>query len=94
MSWQTELRSWMFPTTHPTIEPPTVGQKAPPTEKFKVEQDGKPTIVAFLRHCGCPCRLFSYRLGDEEVEGKRPRRQERSNEEGNEVGVDIWADEC
>jgi hypothetical protein len=76
MSWQTELKSWMFPTVHPTTEPPRVGQKAPQTEKLKVQQDGKPTIVTFLRHCGCPCRLTSYRSGGEEVGGGKDMTKE------------------
>lgn len=55
MSWQTELKSWMFPSTLPTTDPPTVGQKVPQNEKLSIPSDGKPTIVTFLRHCGCPC---------------------------------------
>ncbi|KAG9190062.1 hypothetical protein G6011_08150 [Alternaria panax] len=54
MTWQTELASWLSPPSVHTAETPTVGQKAPPTPKINLAQDGKPTIITFLRHCGCP----------------------------------------
>ncbi|KAI4941588.1 hypothetical protein J4E91_010619 [Alternaria rosae] len=55
MTWQTEFWSWMSPPTVQTAEVPAVGQKAPSTPKLTIPaQDGKPTIVSFLRHCGCP----------------------------------------
>ncbi|KAF2787933.1 hypothetical protein K505DRAFT_287040 [Melanomma pulvis-pyrius CBS 109.77] len=54
MSWQTELKSWMFPSPLPTTVPPIIGQKVPQDEKVPIPSDGKPTIVSFLRHCGCP----------------------------------------
>lgn len=62
MSWHTELQSWMFPKALPSAEIPTVGQKAPQHAKLDFPDDGKPTIVTFLRHCGCPCessRIFA-----------------------------------
>lgn len=55
MTWQTELSSWLSPPSVSTAETPTVGQKAPPTPKLNIPaKDGKPTIISFLRHCGCP----------------------------------------
>ncbi|KAJ4340026.1 hypothetical protein N0V95_007608 [Ascochyta clinopodiicola] len=54
MTWQQEFWSWMSPSHVTTAEPPAVGEKAPSTRKLTVPKDGKPTIVAFLRHCGCP----------------------------------------
>ncbi|KAH6643980.1 hypothetical protein C7974DRAFT_371152 [Boeremia exigua] len=54
MTWQQEFWSWMSPSYVKTAEPPAVGQKAPSTPKLTVPKDGKPTIIAFLRHCGCP----------------------------------------
>ena len=55
MTWQTELNSWLSPPSVQTAETPTVGQKAPPTPKLNIPaKDGKPTIISFLRHCGCP----------------------------------------
>ncbi|KAF2115178.1 hypothetical protein BDV96DRAFT_646197 [Lophiotrema nucula] len=49
-----ELQSWMFPTNLATSGPPEVGHKAPETQKLHIGNDGEPTIVTFLRHCGCP----------------------------------------
>ncbi|KAF2703104.1 hypothetical protein K504DRAFT_508281 [Pleomassaria siparia CBS 279.74] len=54
MSWQTELTSFVFPTVHPTTPPPAVGHEAPQHTKVPIAKDGKPTVVTFLRHCGCP----------------------------------------
>lgn len=55
MTWQTELNSWLSPPSVQTAETPTVGQKAPSTPKLNIPaKDGKPTIISFLRHCGCP----------------------------------------
>lgn len=56
MTWQQEFWSWMTPSYVKTAEPPAVGEKAPTAPKLTVPKDGKPTIIAFLRHCGCPCR--------------------------------------
>jgi hypothetical protein len=37
---------------------PAVGEKAPSTSQLRFPApNGKPTIVSFLRHCGCPCNL-------------------------------------
>jgi hypothetical protein len=59
MTWQQEFWSWMSPPHVDTAEDPVVGDKAPSTSKLTVPKDGKPTIVSFLRHCGCPC-LFAF----------------------------------
>ena len=56
MTWQQEFWSWISPSHVETAEPPVVGQKAPSTPKLAVPQNGRPTIIAFLRHCGCPCK--------------------------------------
>ena len=51
-----EFWSWMSPSRVATAEAPTVGQKAPSTPKLNMlALDGQPTVVTFLRHCGCPC---------------------------------------
>lgn len=52
MTWQSEFWSWMSPRAVPTAATPAVGQKAPSSPALH----GKPTIVSFLRHCGCPCK--------------------------------------
>ncbi|OCK79206.1 hypothetical protein K432DRAFT_355359 [Lepidopterella palustris CBS 459.81] len=55
MSLQTELKSWIFPTNLETAEPPALEQKAPSTDRLRIPgADGTPTVVTFLRHCGCP----------------------------------------
>ncbi|CAI6335003.1 unnamed protein product [Periconia digitata] len=58
MSWQTELKSWMFPSNPPTSDVPAAGSKAPSSKLLAI--DGKPTVVSFLRHCGCPFAEKTY----------------------------------
>ncbi|KAF2445702.1 hypothetical protein P171DRAFT_484369 [Karstenula rhodostoma CBS 690.94] len=55
MSWQTELQSCMSPTSVQTANPPDVGEIAPSSSRLTLPaQDGKPLVLTFLRHCGCP----------------------------------------
>jgi hypothetical protein len=55
MTFQQELKSWMSPTAVNTSPAPEVGAKAPSSSKLPIPNpNGKPTIVTFLRHCGCP----------------------------------------
>ncbi|KAF8864161.1 hypothetical protein BDZ45DRAFT_701973 [Acephala macrosclerotiorum] len=55
MTFQQELSSWLSPTPLTTSPAPEIGTKAPSTEKLPFPpKSGKPTIVTFLRHCGCP----------------------------------------
>ncbi|OAL45105.1 hypothetical protein IQ07DRAFT_591943 [Pyrenochaeta sp. DS3sAY3a] len=55
MTFSTEFWSWTAPASLKTAETPLVGQQAPSVPKLSIPaQDGKPTIVTFLRHCGCP----------------------------------------
>ncbi|KAF1980773.1 hypothetical protein K402DRAFT_468028 [Aulographum hederae CBS 113979] len=50
-----EAKSWAFPTNLPTSPVPRIGQAAPPTEGLGIpSSEGRPAIVTFLRHCGCP----------------------------------------
>lgn len=61
MTFLTEFWSWMSPAYIKTAETPTVGQKSPAVEKLSIPaHDGNPTIVTFLRHCGCPCMSIWY----------------------------------
>ncbi|KAF1830756.1 hypothetical protein BDW02DRAFT_572708 [Decorospora gaudefroyi] len=53
MTWQSEFWSWMSPPAMKTAEQPAVGQKAPSAPKLPAH-NGQPTIISFLRHCGCP----------------------------------------
>ncbi|EUC29359.1 hypothetical protein COCVIDRAFT_112670 [Bipolaris victoriae FI3] len=55
MTWQRELSSWMSPPPLKTADAPAVGQNAPLLPRSEgFVQNGKPTIISFLRHCGCP----------------------------------------
>lgn len=49
-----ELESWKTPEAKEVGPPVEVGSKAPWMAELRLP-DGKPTIVVFLRHCGCPC---------------------------------------
>ncbi|KAI8715613.1 Thioredoxin domain-containing protein [Fusarium sp. LHS14.1] len=48
-----ELESWKTPEAKEVGPPVEVGSKAPWMAELRLP-DGKPTIVVFLRHCGCP----------------------------------------
>lgn len=54
MTLQQEFSSWFAPRDGQTAvpEPPSVGSKAPTTNKIQLS--GAPTVLTFLRHCGCP----------------------------------------
>lgn len=53
MTFQQELSSWFAPRDgQDTPEPPAVGAKAPTSSKIQLS--GAPTVITFLRHCGCP----------------------------------------
>ncbi|KAF5583876.1 thioredoxin-like fold [Fusarium pseudocircinatum] len=55
-----ELDSWKTPVAKevgPTVE---VGSKAPWSQHLRLP-DGKPTLVVFLRHCGCPFAEKTFR---------------------------------
>jgi len=55
MTFQQELTSWRSPKAIKTSDPPAVGSQAPSTPKLSFPaKDGKPTVITFLRHCGCP----------------------------------------
>ena len=53
MSLKQELSSWIAPKAPETAQPPSIGSKAPDTPKLQL-QPGRPAVIAFLRHCGCP----------------------------------------
>ena len=55
MTFQQEVASWTFPSQLPYSPIPSIGANVPSTSQFHLpEPDGKPTILTFLRHCGCP----------------------------------------
>ena len=54
------LESWQTPPPAPIdVAPePVIGAKAPDTTRLRIPgPDRRQTVVVFLRHCGCPCRL-------------------------------------
>ena len=54
MTFQQELSSWWSPQDAPAASPtPHPGAPAPLTPKLKISP-GQPTLLVFLRHCGCP----------------------------------------
>jgi hypothetical protein len=63
MTFQQELNSWKSPTALQTSPAPVVGSKAPSSSKLQIPSaNGKPTVITFLRHCGCPCEFFEMLL--------------------------------
>ncbi len=50
-----EIESLKSPEKKEVAEVPKVGAAAPSSDKIPLP-DGKPTVVVFLRHCGCPCK--------------------------------------
>ncbi|TGO30542.1 hypothetical protein BPAE_0005g01380 [Botrytis paeoniae] len=55
MTFQQELNSWFSPSPTDVQLPPEINSKAPSSSKLPFPNpNGKPTIITFLRHCGCP----------------------------------------
>ncbi|KAA8568766.1 hypothetical protein EYC84_007760 [Monilinia fructicola] len=55
MTFQQELNSWLSPPPTDVKSPPEINSKAPSSSKLTFPNtNGKPTIITFLRHCGCP----------------------------------------
>ncbi|PMD23978.1 hypothetical protein NA56DRAFT_669198 [Hyaloscypha hepaticicola] len=55
MTLQQEANSWLSPKALVTSPAPEVGSKAPTSSKLQLPRsNGKPCVISFLRHCGCP----------------------------------------
>jgi len=55
MTFYQEASSWLSPTSINLSSAPKLGSKAPYTSELPLPAtDGKPTVLTFLRHCGCP----------------------------------------
>ncbi|KAL9077113.1 MAG: hypothetical protein Q9161_000379 [Pseudevernia consocians] len=55
MTFQQEAASWIFPSQLSASPIPSIGANAPSTSKLQLpNSDETPTIITFLRHCGCP----------------------------------------
>ncbi|KAM0794599.1 hypothetical protein BDR22DRAFT_814882 [Usnea florida] len=62
MTFRQEAASWIFPSHLSTSPIPSVGANAPSTSKLQFSKtDEKPTILTFLRHCGCPFAEKAFR---------------------------------
>src|ERR1700761_8280644 len=59
MTFQQELTSWFSPSRPPVSELPKIGDRAPTNPKLQLTS-GRGTVVAFLRHCGCPWAEKTY----------------------------------
>ena len=53
MTYQQELKSWLFPNPIAVADPLSIGSSAPSTPEL-ADLSGKPFVITFLRHCGCP----------------------------------------
>lgn len=52
---QLEIPSWIAPPPLRLSPVPHEGARAPSSEQLDLPcHDGKPAVIAFLRHCGCP----------------------------------------
>ncbi|KAL8823393.1 MAG: hypothetical protein Q9191_005895 [Dirinaria sp. TL-2023a] len=55
MTFRQEFASWLGPAKVPTSSPPSIGSPAPSITSLTFPHpSGRPTILTFLRHCGCP----------------------------------------
>ncbi|OJJ76020.1 hypothetical protein ASPBRDRAFT_116045 [Aspergillus brasiliensis CBS 101740] len=56
MSLSQEAASWFSPPAVQLSPSPQPGEKAPacPELPLPVNNNNRPTIISFLRHCGCP----------------------------------------
>ena len=58
-SWQ----SWATPAPAPVeiASAPVIGRRAPASAKLSLPpNDGRPAVIVFLRHAGCPCQSKSF----------------------------------
>jgi hypothetical protein len=45
----------VLPSSHPQLSPlPTLGSQAPLPPKLGLQTYSEDTLIAFVRHCGCP----------------------------------------
>lgn len=45
----------VLPASHPPLSPlPTIGSQAPQPPKLGLSNYSADTLIAFVRHCGCP----------------------------------------
>ncbi|RAH45356.1 uncharacterized protein BO95DRAFT_443291 [Aspergillus brunneoviolaceus CBS 621.78] len=57
-----ELSSWLAPSTVEVSAPPQLGHPAPSSPELPLPNPNRqPTIILFLRHCGCPVAESDFR---------------------------------
>lgn len=62
-----EIESLKSPEKKEVAGVPKVGAAAPSSDEIPLP-DGKPTVIVFLRHCGCPCKSHSNTLPEKKVQ--------------------------
>jgi hypothetical protein len=73
------LKSWATPPPPPVeIGPvPVLGTRAPECSKLQLPVlDGRPSVVVFLRHCGCPC-MFPQTPREMRGKANKPQSQRK-----------------
>lgn len=62
MTFRQEVALWWSPGHLQTAQVPEIGTKAPTSDRLKLPAaDTNPTLITFLRHCGCPCKPAHFR---------------------------------
>jgi len=90
MTFQQELASWKSPAPVDSAPVPSVGSKAPSFGELQFPRaNGKPTIITFLRHCGCP---FAEKTFSElrKLAGKHPEVNFIAISHSDQAATDKW----
>ncbi|KAI9740666.1 MAG: hypothetical protein M1818_004630 [Claussenomyces sp. TS43310] len=89
-SLKKELGSFKTPTSVRTATPPVIGSQAPSSAKLQLPAaDGKPTIITFLRHCGCPFSEKNF-LDLRKVAGQHPEAHFIAVSHSDQESTDKW----
>ncbi|WWC85812.1 uncharacterized protein L201_000679 [Kwoniella dendrophila CBS 6074] len=83
----------IIPQTSPTPSTlPEIDSKAPSLPGLDLEKEGKPTLIAFVRHCGCPFAEKEINLLSEETQ-KNDHLRVVIVQHAERKQVDKWFDE-
>ncbi|KAJ5094397.1 hypothetical protein N7456_010258 [Penicillium angulare] len=87
-----ELSSWFSPSYIEVAPTPKIGDKAPscPELAFPTESR-KPTIITFLRHCGCPVAEVSF-LAMRKAAAEHPEINFVAISHSDQQSTDKWLD--
>ncbi|KAL1652027.1 hypothetical protein SLS58_000150 [Diplodia intermedia] len=92
MTFQQELTSWLSPEAKKTNEAPAIGSKAPSSEQLAIPAaDGRPVVVTFLRHCGCPFAEKTFR-NLREAASRNPDIRFVAVSHSDQAATDRWLD--